>query len=114
MAKYWISDAEGVKAVVEGAEARDWWTKVQGYVLADEPVGDDRVWLQHAEHGGRQVFPALSVQGWMGRGWMPSDPPVPEDKATAHWATEPAAAPEPSAPAPTKPAADATSGKIKE
>jgi hypothetical protein len=111
---YWIADVEGVKAVVEGAEARDWWVKVQGWSLAGEPTFEDRVWLQHNEHGGRQVFPAPSVAGWAARGWQPSDPPVPQDKATAHWALEPAVAPEPSAPASTKSAANATSGDKKE
>jgi hypothetical protein len=111
--KYWIADAEGVKAVVEGVEARNWWTQVQGWVPADEPAADERVWLQHNEHGGRQVFPAAAAPGWVSRGWLPSDPPVPEDKATAHWATEPEP-PAPQTPVSTKPAADATSGKSKE
>ena len=112
---YWIADHEGVKALVEGEDARDWWTKVHGWTVTGDPTAKARVWLQHAQHGGRQIFPALSVPGWAVRGWLPSDPPVPEDKATAHWALEvPAADPEPTVSTSSKPAAKAAGGTSKE
>lgn len=113
--KYWIADAEGVKALVEGAEAHNLWTAGRGWTDTTEPVGQEWVWLQHDEHGGRAKYSAEAAPLHEGRGWLPSDPPEPENPAIAHWKTEsaPVAAP-PQTTESTKPAAKATSGDKKE
>lgn len=114
--KYWIADSEGVKALVEDAEAHNLWTAGRGWTDTTEPTGQEWVWLRHDEHGGRAKFSAEAAPLWEGRGWLPSDPPEPENPAIAHWKTEsaPAAAPAPQTNASTKPAANATSGDKKE
>jgi hypothetical protein len=76
---YWIADVEGVKAVVEGADARDLWTRVRGWTATTEPAPGDRVWLRNETHDGRQVFAAAAAPHWAGLGWVPSDPPEPID-----------------------------------
>lgn len=114
--KYWIADAEGVKAIVTGAEAHNLWTAGRGWTDTTEPTGQEWVWLQHDEHRGRAKFSAESAPLWEGRGWFPSDPPEPVNAATAHWQPEPApvVAPAPQTTASIKPAATATSGDKKE
>lgn len=114
--KYWIADPEGVKAEVEGVDVRDSWTRLRGWTESTPPEGQEFVWLQNAEHGGKQKFSAQAVPLWAPRGWTPCPPPEPVDPATAHQkVAEPvAAAAAPQTPVSTKPAADATSGKIKE
>jgi hypothetical protein len=112
--KYWIADQEGVKALVTGAEAHNLWTAALGWTDTTEPSGLDWVWLQHDEHRGRAKYSAEAAPLWEGRGWFPSDPPEPENLATAHWAPAPAAAPAPQTTATPKPAANATSGDKKE
>jgi hypothetical protein len=112
--KYWIVDADGVKALVVGDEARAFWS-MHGWSVSTEPVDQEFVWLQHEQTEGRAKFPAPSVPLWEPRGWSPSDPPAPVNLATAH--QQPAE--QPSAPArpSTSPASKspATSGdKIKE
>lgn len=111
--KYWIADAEGAKALVVGADARDFWS-TQGWAESTEPVDQEFVWLQHDVHEGRAKFNAQAVPLWAPRGWFPSDPPPPENLATAHrQVVEPPTAPQASAPA-SKSAANATSGDKKE
>jgi hypothetical protein len=114
--KYWIADAEGVKALVSGAEAHNEWTAGRGWTDTTEPVGQEFVWLRHEEHGDAAKFTAESAPMWMARGWLPTEPPEPVNLATAHWTTDaaPAAAPAPQTTASTKPAANATSGDTKE
>ncbi|MEU4782843.1 hypothetical protein [Micromonospora sp. NPDC023633] len=80
--KYWMTDGYGSKALIEGADERDRW-KPLGWSECDEPAGEDRVWLRHEEHGGRQRFPAAAVELWAAKGWHPSDPPVPESPFNA-------------------------------
>jgi hypothetical protein len=78
---YWIADPNsGAKALVEGVEERDRWTKVQGWSEATEPTGDERVWLYNASIDGRTVLPFDASQGhWKGIGWAPGAPPEPVD-----------------------------------
>lgn len=83
--KYWISDAEGVYALVTGAEARDWFTKVKGWTETGEPLGHEQVHV-HNEHPdiipGRLPFAVLPEMA--GLGWYPGPPPGgPEDSAPA-------------------------------
>jgi hypothetical protein len=103
---YWIADVEGVKALVEGAEHRDQWTKVHGWTETTEPVGQEFQWVRHEVHGGRGVMNHAAAVLHEGLGWFPSDPPP-----LPGFPDVPAAEP---APAPTKPAANATSGTTKE
>lgn len=84
---YWIADENGVKACVTGAEARDFWTKVQGYEETTEPAGLEFQWVRNEQHGGRGVMNHEAVLLHAGLGWFPSDPPpvpgLPEQAAQA-------------------------------
>ena len=75
---YWLADGYGSKALVEGADERDRWVP-RGWAEADEPAGEDRVWMQHGEHKGRAQFPAAVVETWQALGWKPAAPPEPVD-----------------------------------
>jgi hypothetical protein len=111
--KYWMVDTEGVKALVVGKEALDFWS-TQGWSQTTDPQGQEFVWLQHDQHEGRAKFSAEAVPLWAFNGWHPSDPPAPVNLAVAHReVVEPPAAPQTPTPA-TKPAANATSGDKKE
>jgi hypothetical protein len=112
--KYWMVDAEGAKALVVGAEARDFWT-VHGWSETTEPVDQEFVWLKHEETKGRGKFNAQAVPLWAPRGWYPSDPPAPLNPAVAHREViEPPVPAAPQTTASTKTAASATSGDKKE
>ncbi len=76
--EYWITDADGAKALVVGADERDRW-RVHGWTEAGAPAGLDRVWLQHEETGGRQLFAAEAAPTWSALGWHPAAPPEPVD-----------------------------------
>jgi hypothetical protein len=78
---YWISDPDGTKALVEGAEERNFWVQVHGWSEADEPQGQEFVWLENDEHGGRAKFNAQAVPLWEPRGWHPSPPQEPVNLA---------------------------------
>lgn len=78
---YWIADTEGVKALVEGAEARDEWTKVHGWSVVDEPGPTDQVHVVHADPAvgpGRLPYGALAA-GMDGLGWSAGPPSAPYD-----------------------------------
>lgn len=77
--KFWISDVEGVFALVE-AEARDLWTKVRGWAEADEPGPTDQVHVvnEHPEVGPGRL-PYAAVEQWAGLGWSAGPPPEPND-----------------------------------
>lgn len=103
---YWIADADGVKAKVEGTEARDEWISVRGWSETTEPVGYEFQWIRNVDHGGKGVMNHEAVLMHEGLGWVPSGP---------EGYDEPTDSPaKPSAPASTKPAASATSGDKKE
>jgi hypothetical protein len=75
---YWISNAEGVHAQVEGAEQRDLATRLYGWAEVDEPGPLDQVHAvnEHPEIGpGRLSYGALASDAWAGRGWRPGPPP---------------------------------------
>jgi hypothetical protein len=77
---YWITDPEGTFAPVEGAEARDRWTRVHGWSEASEPDRHDFVWLRHEnpELGAtRMTWEAAQLDAWAGRGWAPGAPNEP-------------------------------------
>lgn len=40
----------------------------------------DRIWMEHAEHGGRAELPDLPF--WRSQGWQPTDGPPPEPDLT--------------------------------
>jgi hypothetical protein len=73
---FWISDANGVHAQVEGAAERDQWTKVHGWAEAGEPGPTDQVHVvnEHPEIG-PGLLPYGAVPAWSGLGWMPGPPP---------------------------------------
>lgn len=99
---YWLHDAEGVYAQVEGADQRDLATRVYGWAEVDEPPADAQVHVvnEHPEIGpGRLPYGALESGAWAGRGWKPGPPPeLPAPTEQAASSTEPAK--------PTKAAAD--------
>lgn len=75
---YWLHDAEGVYAQVEGADQRDLATRVYGWTEVDEPPADAQVRVvnEHPEIGpGRLPYGALDGGGWAARGWKPGPPP---------------------------------------
>jgi hypothetical protein len=104
---YWIADAEGVKAKVSGAEARDEWTKVRGWSETTEPVGQEFQWIRNVDHGGKGVMNHEAVLLHEGLGWAPSGPEGYDEPTDSPAALAPA-------PASTKPAANANSGDKKE
>jgi hypothetical protein len=78
---YWIADVEGNHALVEGADARDEWTKIRGWSEVGEPGPNDQVHVvnEHPEVGpGRLPYAALAA-GLDGYGWRPGPPPPPFD-----------------------------------
>lgn len=75
---YWLADAEGTLAPVEGAETRDYLTRVQGWTEAAEPQRHDFVWLHNADNPElgrtRMTWEAAQLDAWAGRGWTPGIP----------------------------------------
>ena len=112
---YWIADADGTRALVEGADERDRWGQVHGWAEVPEPQPGDFVWLRNEDPSlgaARMTYEAAQLEAWSARGWKPGAPPEPTNSATAHWAAEeqPKAEPTP-APEPKSSAkASATSG----
>lgn len=107
--KHWITDANGVKAVIEGADALAEWTRVRGWSEATEPVGYEFQWVRNAapDHHGKGVMNHEALLLAEGRGWVACGPEgydEPTDSPAAR----------PSASASTKPAASAVSGDKKE
>lgn len=96
--KYWIRDTEGVYAQVEGAEARDQWTKVRGWSEADaEPVATDLVHVrnENPEIAQGHPVPYGALDGWAGYGFYPAPPPEPVDLSKPRVAEPVAPAAEP-------------------
>jgi hypothetical protein len=100
---YWIVDVEGVKAKVEGAGARDEWTKVRGWSETTEPTGLEFQWVRNADHGGKGVMNHTAALLHEGLGWFPSGPAGYDEPAD-----------EPAPKSSPKSAATATSGDKKE
>jgi len=71
---FWIADTEGVKAKVEGTEARDQWTRVHGWSETTEPTGLEFQWVRHEVHGGKGVLNHEAAVLHEGLGWAPSGP----------------------------------------
>jgi len=99
---YWVVDANGFYAQVEGADQRDLATRVHGWTAVDEPPPDAQVHVvnEHPEIGpGRLPYGALEGGGWAARGWKPGPPPglpaaeEPTDKAASTEPAKKAAAP---------------------
>lgn len=114
--RYWIADPNsGAKALIEGVEERDRWTKVQGWSETTEPVGDERVWLYNESIDGRTILPFGASQGhWAGIGWVPGAPPEPVDTTKdPALMDQPAPVAAPAAPAAT-PTTAATGATTKE
>jgi hypothetical protein len=95
---YWIADAEGVYAQVEGADQRDEWTKVRGWRETGEPGPTDQVHVvnENPEIGpGRMPYAAVPLHA--GYGWRFGPPPAPvdttKDPALSDQAPAPAAEP---------------------
>lgn len=110
--KYLIQDHDGVYAVVEGAEARDQWTKVHGWAeAAGEPTATDLVHVrnENPEIAQGHPVPYGALQGWAGYGFYPAAPPEPVDLSKPQLVEPLAPAPEP-----VKPVKSATGGQSKE
>jgi hypothetical protein len=71
---YWIADLNGVKAQVVGADARDYWTKVNGWSETTEPTGYEFQWVRNVDHGGKGVLNHEAALLHEALGWMPSGP----------------------------------------
>jgi hypothetical protein len=74
---YWLSDPEGTRAPVEGADVRDHLVRTQGWTESTEPQGHDFVWLRHEDPTlgpARMTWEAAQLDAWSGRGWTPGHP----------------------------------------
>jgi hypothetical protein len=82
---YWISDpTDGTKALVEGADQRDQWIQVHGWSEADEPTGQEFVWVanENPDLGpARLNWQAAQDPAWAARGWAPGAPAEPVNTA---------------------------------
>lgn len=90
---YWLSDPEGTRAPVEGADLRDYLVKAKGWAEVTEPDRHDFVWLRNEapELGAtRMTWEAAQLDAWAGRGWVPGLPIVVDHEITGP-AAEPAA-----------------------
>ncbi len=103
--KYWLTDLSGVYAQVEGADERDYWTRVQGWAEVAEPGRNDQVYVEHQEAGRGQLPYGALLDGWTGLGWAVTTPPpvvdLTKDPQLVDQPAEVAAEPEKTAPAPT-------------
>lgn len=118
---YWIVDGEGTKALVEGADQRDYWTKVRGWSESSEPTGYEFVWLRNDGLDSAPVrmnWTASQDAVWTDLGFRPGMPPEPENLAIPaehpSRAVPPAPAAAESAPKSSPAKATATSGDNKE
>jgi hypothetical protein len=122
---YWISDpTDGTKALVEDADQRDQWIQVHGWQEADEPTGQEFVWVanENPDLGpARLNWQAAQDPAWAARGWAPGAPAEPVNTAlppehpawaAAEKAQKTSAAPEAPAEKPTR--KSAASGESKE
>lgn len=71
---HWIADVNGVKAKVTGGDARDVWTRVNGWSETTEPVGQEFQWIRNVDHGGKGVMNHEAALLHEGLGWVPSGP----------------------------------------
>lgn len=79
---YWLVDAAGRKCLVTGAVERDRWLPL-GWSDADEPVGDEFVWVHHAEVAEPGRLPVSAWREvWQAKGWQAGPPPEPVDPLT--------------------------------
>ena len=81
---YWIADTDGTKALVDGTEERDRWVRVHGWAEADEPTGQEFVWVtnENPELGAaRMNWQAAADPAWAARGWAPGPPVEPVNNA---------------------------------
>jgi hypothetical protein len=77
---FWLADAEGTRALVEGADTRDRFIRIHGWTEAAEPQRQDFVWLRHEDPAlgaTRMTWEAAQLDAWAGRGWTPGAPPEP-------------------------------------
>lgn len=95
---YWMRDANGDVALIEGTDERDRWIP-HGLAVVDGPRATDRVWLRHDVTGLPALFPAAVMDVWAAKGWKPGTPPEPENllNASAELAHTPAPPVEPTA-----------------
>jgi hypothetical protein len=72
---YWLADPEGGLICVQGADERDRLAEL-GWAVADQPAGDQRVWLQHDQTGAYALFGHGALEAWHARGWQFATPPT--------------------------------------
>jgi hypothetical protein len=82
MSKYWLVDATGNKALVEGDDERDRFLP-HGWALAEAPSGGEFVWARCEGVADPARFPADNLEAWEAKGWKPGAPPHPLDGLVA-------------------------------
>jgi hypothetical protein len=75
VATHWLTGPEGTYARVEDAARREVFTGL-GWVEANEPARDGRVWLRHCATRAYAHFCAESLEGWHALGWEFAVPPI--------------------------------------
>jgi hypothetical protein len=75
---YWMRNASGEYAHVEGADARDRWIPF-GWAEGTEPGHMDQVWMRAEGIQEPARFPWGAREFWQSRGWTASEPPAPVD-----------------------------------
>ncbi len=76
--KYWMRNAEGEYAQIDGAAERDRWIPL-GWSAVDEPADDRQVWMRADGIEMPARYPYGAREFWQGRGWTFSAPPEPVD-----------------------------------
>jgi hypothetical protein len=78
MSAFWIADATGVHALIEGDEQQETWVGLRGWHVASPPSSADQVRVVNGDLFGCVPFAALA-DGWADLGWKPGPPPEPVD-----------------------------------
>lgn len=90
---YWVADAEGTRASVEGADERDRMLHTDDWFESSEPDRLDFVWLRHEDPAlgaVRMTWEAAQLPAWVARGWTPGLPSGPaKNPAPADEVAEP-------------------------
>lgn len=99
--KYWLANADGDKALVEGREQRDRFVPL-GWSETTEPAGDEWVIARMDGIENPARFPAAAFRlVWEPRGWVAAPPAEPVSPFNGGHVPAPAAPPADVAPADT-------------
>ncbi len=75
---YWISNANGQHAQVEGVEERDKWTPL-GWTVEEHPPPGAFVYMNHDGIEEAALFAYEAMATWEQMGWTACSPPKPVD-----------------------------------